>query len=95
MASTDRGVGKPWYRPHMSNSTVSDRIALCVGALSVVGMGLVAGCSAKESPAPASVPAPNAVDSKVSRDGGPSSFAPGKSAAPAPTVAPADQAGSN
>ncbi|MDA2990073.1 MAG: hypothetical protein O3B27_00705, partial [Actinomycetota bacterium] len=53
-----------------------------------VGMGVVTGCSAKETPAPAGVPAPEAVDSKVSRDNGPSSFAPTKSALPAPTVVP-------
>ena len=71
----------------MINSTAARRIALCAGALSILGMGLVTGCAAKESPAPATVPASNAVDSKVGNPG-PSSFAPTKSALPAATVAP-------
>ena len=72
----------------MENSGWARRIALCAGGLAIVGMGLTAGCSAKESPAPSNSPAPSGMDSKISRTNGPGSFAPSNTAKQAPTALP-------
>lgn len=80
----------------MYASGVNRRIALFVGGLAVVSMGLTVGCSAKQSPAP-TAPAQNSVDSKrpqVESGGKPSNAqkpaAPPVKAKPAPTAAPGD-----
>ena len=51
----------------MENSGWARRIALCIGGLAIVGMGLTSGCSAtKESPSPTGdSPTSNSVDSKT------------------------------
>jgi len=36
----------------MNTFHLTRRIALCAGGLAIVGMGVTAGCAAKESPAP-------------------------------------------
>lgn len=36
----------------MNTSHLTRRITLCAGGLAVVGMGVIAGCAAKDSPAP-------------------------------------------
>jgi len=36
----------------MNTSQLTRRIALCAGGSAILGMGLIAGCAAKESPAP-------------------------------------------
>ena len=70
------------------------QVALIVGALSVVGMGLTAGCSTKESPSTPTAPSSSGVDAKTkppspSRpSSGPNSYAPQVTAKPAPTALP-------
>ena len=69
----------------MGNYGLTRRIALCVGGVAIVGMGLTVGCSAKQSPAPTE-PAKSRVDSKVTKTG--NSFAPSVKAPSAPTALP-------
>ena len=68
----------------MNTSPLTRRIALCVGGVAIVGMGL-AGCTAKQAPAPTE-PAQNSVDAKVTKTG--NSFAPSVKAPSAPTALP-------
>lgn len=80
----------------MEKSGFTRRIALCVGGLAVVGMGLTVGCSAKQSPAPTE-PVQNTVESKLPANtpaqipaGPKNSFAPSVKAPAAATAQPGD-----
>lgn len=72
------------------------RIALIAGSLAIVGMGLSAGCSAKETPAP-TAPMENSVESKrpeanptANQTQAPNSFSPAMTAPPPATAVPGD-----
>ena len=69
----------------MMNSGLTRRIALGVGGLAIVGMGLTVGCSAKQAPAPTEQ-IQGSVDAKVTKSG--NSVAPAVKAPPAPTALP-------
>jgi hypothetical protein len=73
----------------MINSGLTRRIALCVGAVAIAGMGLTVGCSTKQSPAPTDS-TQNSIDSKAptAKTPGGNSFAPSVNAPPAVTALP-------
>lgn len=78
-------------------SKFSRGFALMVGGLAIVGMGLTAGCSAKQAPSPTEQ-TENPIESKRSAVPGvnvpnsqaPNSFKPSLTAKPAPSKAPGD-----
>jgi hypothetical protein len=68
-------------------NVLTRRIALFVGGLAVVGMGLTVGCSAKQSPAP-NAPADSQVDSKRGAPDGKEGGGKAKQGSPEKVMAP-------